>query len=219
MKRKLTVFISVILLFVTTAILTEVNVDAAMEPPEIETITIQEFTEPYKKRFTMQSTPESVIEVLNFVEKSTDRQTNQLLKYVYPTYSDTQLKSVSANLEQTNKYLLNQNYKTKIVKGVLDIAQLKEELSKGRPVIAYLTANGDYWIEQETAVIIFGYQKIKFPNRPEMISYTYKSINHGKGAIYNGSENEIYLLLNEGIIDPSANVTFKWDSTLYGFNK
>lgn len=110
----------------------------------------------------MQATPESVIEALNFVEKSTDRKVNHLLKYVYPYYTESQLKSVTANLEQANEFLHSQNYNTKIVNGSLDTNLLKVELSNKRPVIAFLTANGDYWIEQETAVLVYGYQKFHF---------------------------------------------------------
>ena len=50
-----------------------------------------------------------------------------------------------------------------------------------------------------------------------MIMYMYKSLNHGKGFINDATKNEIFLLMNESTIDPSANVTFKWDKTLYGF--
>lgn len=187
--------------------------------PEVETTIIQEFNEPYQKKFTMQATPESVIEALNFVEKSTDRKVNHLLKYVYPYYTESQLKSVTANLEQANEFLHSQNYNTKIVNGSLDTNLLKVELSNKRPVIAFLTANGDYWIEQETAVLVYGYQKISVPNQPSMIMYMYKSLNHGKGFINDATKNEIFLLMNESTIDPSANVTFKWDKTLYGFYK
>ena len=104
--------------------------------PEVETTIIQEFNEPYQK-FTMQATPESVIEALNFVEKSTDRKVNHLLKYVYPYYTESQLKSVTANLEQANEFLHSQNYNTKIVNGSLDTNLLKVELSNKRPVIAF----------------------------------------------------------------------------------
>ncbi len=65
-----------------------------------------------KKKFTVQTTPESVIEALNFVEKSTDREVNHLLKYVYPYYTERQLKSVTANLEQVNEFLHSPNYNT-----------------------------------------------------------------------------------------------------------
>ena len=85
----------------------------------------------------MQATPESVIEALNFVEKSTDRKVNHLLKYVYPYYTESQLKSVTANLEQANEFLHSQNYNTKIVNGSLDTNLLKVELSNKRPVIAF----------------------------------------------------------------------------------
>jgi hypothetical protein len=188
-------------------------------PPEVETIILPEYNEPFKKVFTMQPTPLSITNVLNFVEKSASRQPKQLLKYVYPTYSDAQLNSVTANLEQSNKFLNNQGYKTKISVGQLDISLLKTSLSNRRPVIAYLTANGNYWIEQETSIIIYGYQKITFSGRPSQIVYMYHSVNHGNGAIYSGNEDSISLLINESQTDPSANVTFKWVSTLYGFSK
>lgn len=215
-KLLIPLFIFTITLFININIQ---SVSADFVPPEVEVSIINEYSSSSSKTFTMQPTPLSVTNVLNFVEKSTSRQPKQLLKYVYPTYSDTQLNSVTANLEQSNKYLLSQGYKTKIVNGVLDTSFLKEELSNNRPVIAFLTANGNYWIEQETAVIIFGYQKITFPGRPPQILYMYKSLIHGNGVVFSGGENEIQLLLNESSIDPSANVTFKWVSTLYGFNK
>ncbi|MGX7244503.1 hypothetical protein ACWOC1_06605 [Enterococcus quebecensis] len=195
------------------------NVHADFVPPEVETAVIPEYNKPFKPVFTMQPTPLSVVNVLNFVEGSTNRQINQLLKYVYPKYSDAQLKSVTANLEQSNKFLNNQGYKTKISADQLNLSLLKEELSNRRPVIAYLSANGDYWIEQETSIIIYGYQKITFPGRPPQVVYMYQSVNHGNGAIYSGGESSIPLLLKESQTDPSANITFKWVSTLYGFNK
>ena len=195
------------------------TVQADFVPPEVETVVIPEYNQPFNKVFTMQPTPLLVVNVLNFIEGSTSRQANQLLKYVYPNYNDAQLKSVTANLEQSNKFLNNQGYKTKISAGQLNLTLLKEELSNRRPVIAYLTANGDYWIEQESSVIIYGYQKITFPGRPPQVVYMYRSVNHGNGAIYNGGENAISLLLKESQTDPSANITFKWVSTLYGFNK
>lgn len=187
--------------------------------PEVETIIIPEYNQPFNKVFTMQPTPLSVVNVLNFVEASTNRQINQLLKYVYPKYSDAQLKSVTADLEQSNSFLTNQGYKTKISAGKLDISILKEELSNRRPVIAYLSANGDYWIEQETSIIIYGYQKVTFPGRPSQVVYMYRSVNHGNGAIYSGGEDAIPLLLKESQIDPSANITYSWVSTLFGFTK
>lgn len=195
------------------------TVQADFVPPEVETVVIPEYNQPFNKVFTMQPTPLSVVNVLNFVEGSTSRKPNQLLKYVYPNYSDAQLNSVTANLEQSNKFLNNQSYKTKISVGQLNLTLLKEELSNRRPVIAYLSANGDYWIEQETSIIIYGYQKITFPGRPSQVVYMYRSVNHGNGAIYSGGENAIPLLLKESQTDPTANITFKWVSTLYGFNK
>lgn len=195
------------------------TVQADFVPPEVETVVIPEYNQPFNKVFTIQPTPLSVVNVLNFVEGSTSRQVNQLLKYTYPSYSDAQLKSVTANLEQSNKFLTSQGYKTKISTGPLNMVSLKAELSNRRPVIAYLSANGNYWIEQETAVIIYGYQKITFPNQPSRVVYMYRSLNHGNGAIYNGGENAIQLLFKESQIDPSANVTFKWAATLYGFHK
>jgi len=195
------------------------TVEAEFVPPEVETVILPEYNEPFKPVFTMQPTPVSVVNVLNFIEGSTSRQANQLLKYVYPNYSDAQLKSVTANLEQSNKFLNNQGYKTKISAGQLNLTLLKEELSNRRPVIAYLSANGHYWIEQESSIIIYGYQKITFPGRPSQVLYMYRSVIHGNGAIYSGGENAIPLLLKESQTDPSANITFKWVSTLYGFNK
>ncbi|MBM7689905.1 hypothetical protein BCR24_13515 [Enterococcus ureilyticus] len=219
MKRKklvISLFLIISSLFLNINIQ---HVNADFVPPEVETVVIPEYNQPFNKVFTMQPTPLSVVNVLNFVEGSTSRKPNQLLKYIYPNYSDAQLKSVTANLEQSNKFLNNQSYKTKISAGQLNLTLLKEELSNRRPVIAYLSANGDYWIEQETSVIIYGYQKITFPGRPPQVVYMYRSVNHGNGAIYSGGENRIPLLLNESYVDPSAEVTFKWVSTLYGFNK
>lgn len=112
-----------------------------------------------------------------------------------------------------------QGYKTKISAGQLDLSLLKEELSNHRPVIAYLSANGDYWIEQESSIIIYGYQKVTFPGRPAQMVYMYQSVNHGNGAIYGGTENAVPLLIKESQVDPSANVTYSWISTLYGFIK
>lgn len=211
--------LSTLLLVSFFLIVNNKTVQADFVPPEVETVVIPEYNQPFNKVFTVQATPLSVVNVLNFVEGSTSRQVNQLLKYTYPSYSDSQLKSVTANLEQSNKFLTSQGYKTKISTGPLNMVALKEELSNRRPVIAYLSANGNYWIEQETAVIIYGYQKITFPNQPSRVVYMYRSLNHGNGAIYNGVENAIPLLLKESQIDPSANVTFKWDATLYGFHK
>ena len=195
------------------------TVQAEFVPPEVETVIINEYNNPFKKSLTIQPTPVSVVNVLNFVDKSQNRQTKQLLKYVYPTYSDAQLNAVTTDLEQSNKYVLNQGYKTKITTGPIDNGLLKEELSNNRPVIAFLTANGSYWIEQETAIIIYGYQKVTFPGRPAQIVYMYQSVIHGNGAIYSGAEKTIPLLSKESQIDPTANVTFNWDSTLYGFKK
>ncbi|WP_445450968.1 hypothetical protein [Enterococcus faecalis] len=84
-------------------------------------------------------------------------------------------------------------------------------------MIAFLTANGNYWIEQETAVLVYGYQKILFPNQPSRIIY--KILHHVKGFVNDASKNEIFLLMNESLIDPSANVTSMWNKTLYGFYK
>lgn len=192
---------------------------AEFVPPEVEVAVINEYSNEPTKTFTMQPTPLTVTNTLNFVEKSATRKPKQLLKYVYPTYSDARLNSVTANLEQSNNFLLNQGYKTKIANGVLDNNLIQEELLNNRPVIAYLNANGSYWIEQETAITIFGFQKITFQGRPPQIIYMYNSVIHGNGSIYGGGENEIPLLLNESYIDPSANVTFRWVSTLYGFKK
>ena len=217
MKKKIVYFS--LIFFIATCFFSSKKANAEFVPPEVETVMINEYSKPSQKIFTMQSTPLSITNVLNFVEKSTTRQPKQLLKYVYPTYSDAQLNSVTADLNQSNKYLLSQGYKTQIANGLLDTNHLKEELSNNRPVIAFLIANGDYWIEQETSIIIWGYQKITFPGRPSQIVYMFSSINHGSGGIYSGGENEIPLLRNESYIDPSANVTFKWVSTLYGFKK
>ncbi|MFD2388550.1 cysteine peptidase family C39 domain-containing protein [Enterococcus rivorum] len=207
------------IIFSLVLILSPEKANADFTPPEVENIIIQELSDSIKKGFTMQPTPKSIAYILNFIEKSNKRTPKELLKYVYPTYNDSQLNTVSANLEQSNNYLTSQKYQTKILKGYPDINLLKEELSNGRPVIAYLTANGNYWIEQETSIIIYGYQKITFPGRPPMILYMYQSVTHGKGAIYSGGESEIPLLLTESQTDPTANITFKWVSTLYGFNK
>lgn len=217
-RKRIVIALSVVI----SAFFLSINIQpvhAEFVPPKVEMAMIQEYSNPPKKTFTMQPIPISVTNVMNFVEKSKNRQPRQLLKYVYPTYSDSRLNSVTANLEQSNSFLLNQGYKTKIVNGVLDTDKLKEEISNNRPVIAFLTANGDYWIEQETAVIIWGYQKITLPGRPSQIVYMYNSIIHGNGAISSGVENDIPLLSNEGFIDPSADVTYSWISTLYGFSK
>lgn len=213
------VIVSIFLLGSFFLAATSETVQADFVPPEVETIIIPEYSKPLQKVFTMQPTPLSVVNVLNFVEGAASRQPNQLLKYVYPNYSDVQLKSVTANLEQSNKFLNNQGYKTKISANKLDLSLLKEELSNRRPVIAYLSANGDYWIEQETAIIIYGYQKITFPGSPSLVLYMYQSVNHGAGAIYSGGENTIPLLLKESQTDPSAKITYSWVSTLYGFKK
>ncbi|MBO0470291.1 hypothetical protein JZO66_07020 [Enterococcus sp. DIV0242_7C1] len=209
----------VFILGTSTIIMHNEVAEADFVPPEIETVMIPEYNQPLKQVFTLQPTPLSVVNVLNFVEGSTTRQASQLLKYVYPKYSDAQLKSVTANLEQSNSFLNSQGYKTKINPGQLDMSLLKEELSNRRPVIAYLSANGDYWIEQESSIIIYGYQKVTFPGRPSQVVYMYQSVNHGNGAIYGGNENTIPLLIKESQIDPSANVTYSWISTLYGFTK
>ncbi len=195
------------------------TVQADFVPPEVETIIIDQYKKPTNKTFTMQPTPLSVVDVLNFVEQTSTRQVNQLLRYLYPMYNDRQLKSVTANLDQSNQFLVSQGYKTQITEGIISPEILKEELTNGRPVIAYLSANGDYWIEQETSIIIYGYQKVTFPNQNSQVLYMFKSVNHSDGAIYGGMENGIPLLLKESTIDPSANVTFKWDKTLYGFYK
>lgn len=218
-KRKKLLF--TILIF-TASLFLNVGIQSAnadFVPPDVEIAVINEYNSSFEKVFTMQPTPLSITKVLNFVENSTDIQPKQLLKYVYPSYNDAQLNSVTANLEQSNKYLISQGYKTKIIDSVLDTCYLKEEFSNNRPVIAFLNANGNYWIEQETAVVIYGYQKITYAGSSPNIIYFYSSVNHGSGAIFSGQENNIPLLQNESQIDPSANVTFKWVSTLYGFNK
>lgn len=80
------------------------TVEADFVPPEIETVMIPEYNQPLKQVFTLQPTPLSVVNVLNFVEGSTTRQASELLKYIYPKYTDAQLKSVTANLEQSNSF-------------------------------------------------------------------------------------------------------------------
>lgn len=219
-KRKLSlVIVSYISLLIISLSANLTKVYAEFTPPEVEVTMIQEYTSPHGTMFTMQPTPLSVVDALNFVEGTTNRKVNQLLKYVYPNYNDSQLMCVSADLEQSNKFLNSQGYKTKIVSGVLDYSTIKYELANKRPVIAYLVANGDYWIEQETSIIIFGIQKIKYVGQPENIIYMYRSLNHGDNALFSMQLNEIPLLQNESQIDPSANVTYSWASTLYGFTK
>lgn len=216
MSKKNIIFVTLFLCF---CFMIPIKSQAAIEPPKVETIEIQDFSNSIKKGFTMQPTPKSVASILNFVDKTTNQSAKQLLKYTYPTYSEVQLNSVTANIDQSNKYMLSNGYKTKILNGVPDTDLLKEEFSNNRPILAYLNANGNYWIEQETSIIIYGYQKITFSGQKPMIIYKYTSVIHGNGAIYGGGENEIPLLLNESYIDPTANVTFKWVSTLYGFKK
>lgn len=216
MSKKNIVFV---IMFLCFCFMVPIRSQAAIAPPEVETIVIPGFSDSIKKGFTMQPTPKSVASILNFVDKTTNQSAKQLLKYTYPTYSEVQLNSVTANIDQSNKYTLSKGYKTKILNGVPSVDLLKEEFSNNRPILAYLNANGSYWIEQETSIILYGYQKITFSGQKPMILYMYSSVIHGNGVIYSGGENEIPLLLNESYIDPTANVTFKWVSTLYGFKK
>ncbi|PLS35258.1 hypothetical protein CYV26_07715 [Carnobacterium maltaromaticum] len=188
-------------------------------PPTLETVMIPEYNEPTNKAHTIQPIPLSTVNILNFVEKSTKGTVNDLLKTVYPERTVEQLQSVTANLNQCAEYVKSQGYKVVTTSGVLDYALLKNELNHQRPVLAQLTANGNYWIEQETAVIIFGVQKFTFQDGRENILYMYRSLNHEDGGIYGGLEQSIPLLNKEALIDPASNVTYKWTGTLYGFTK
>lgn len=192
---------------------------ADFTPPEVEMSIIQDYTIPIEKVRTIQPAPLTTVNILNFVEKTKTRTTTDLLRTIYPSYSTAQLQNVTANLNQCATYTKSLGYKTKVTNGPLDYATLKNEIVNNRPVLGYLTANGNYWIEQETAIIIYGVQRIKYAGQPENLIYLYRSLNHGDNALFSGQLNNIQLLINESIIDPSANVTYSWTNTLHGFTK
>lgn len=199
---------------------TEVMLASAdVTPYEVEMSVIQEYTIPNEKIHTIQATPLSTINILNFIEKSNKRNVTDLLKTIYPDYSSSELQNVTANLDQCMNYSKNLGYNIKKIDRPLDYPTLKNEIINNRPVLAYLTANGNYWIEQESAVIIFAVQRVKQEGDFERITYFYRSLNHGDNVMISGQLNNIPFLAIENMLDPSAIVTFKWSATLYGFEK
>ncbi|MEQ7303377.1 hypothetical protein [Enterococcus avium] len=171
--------------------------------------------------FTIQPVPLHTAEIVNRLNPSNPKKTGiDVLKFLHPTYSQGELSNMTATFDESLSYLTNQKVKFTKINKPLDSETILNELKQKRPVLVHLKATSNYWLEPESAVIIYGFQSYNFPGVPPMTMYLARSLNHQDNPIVVGSETNYDLLLSEKGRDPSIkNVFYKWDSTAYGFTK
>lgn len=193
---------------------------ASAQEPKIEEVHIDGlFSNKYE--LTNQVIPLTSVTLLNFLEPKQSKSVNDLLKAVYPNEKENQLQNKTASMKQCFTYFESLGYKPKWENKPLTANKIKEEIKNKRPVIAYLTSNGNYWPEPQSAVIIYSVTTLEFPGDPVVhATYAARSVNH-VGGTYLDSENttNIPLLQKESIIDPTLSTNYSWTGTVYNITK
>lgn len=191
-------------------------------PPTVITEVLPGFEgAPPKPVFSLQPVPLHTAEIVNMLNPSQPKKTGiDVLKFLHPTLSPAELANMTASFDQSLSYLRNQGIQYTKVNGFLDKDTILNEIRNGRPILAHLSVNTSYWLEPESAVIIYGIQIFNFEGYPPNIMYYARSLNHSDAPIISGFENRHDILISEKYIDPSIrDVYYTWDSTAYGFTK
>lgn len=195
------------------------NVTSA--PPTVITEVLPGYEIAPKPVFSVQPVPLHTAEIVNILNPSQPKKTGiDVLKFLHPTLPSAELANMTANFDQSLSYLRDQGIQYTKVNRFLDKDTILNEIRNGRPILAHLSANTSYWLEPESAVIIYGIQIFSFEGYPPNIMYFARSLNHSDAPIISGYENRHDILISEKYIDPSIrDVYYTWDSTAYGFTK
>ncbi|MFQ9627777.1 MAG: hypothetical protein ACLR1F_08575 [Enterococcus avium] len=192
-----------------------------IEPQGVTSEMLPWWTIEPKPVYSIQPVPLHTAEIVNTLNPSNPKKTGvDVLKFLHPTLSATELANMTAGFDESLTYLKNQGIKYTKVNKPLDKETVSNEIRNKRPVLAHLKANNSYWLEPESAVIIYGIQIYEFEGYPPNIMYYARSLNHSDSPIISGYENQHDLLIGEKRYDPSIrDIYYSWDSTAYGFTK
>ena len=145
---------------------------------------------------------------------------DEIIKYAHPDYTPEQTAGNTADDHEVYKYMKEVRHSNVQYKeGILDIETIKNEIKNKRPVLVFLNCNGNYWLEMQSCVAIWWYQVVKENDGNEFTSFMTWSLNHTNPQMNSiAGYNDIQLL--DPDVDPEAtkDATFKWVSTIYGYD-
>ncbi|MDN6355438.1 MAG: hypothetical protein L0J81_05205, partial [Lactiplantibacillus plantarum] len=133
----------------------------------------------------------------------------------------SELANMTADFDDSLTYFKHQSIKFTKVNGIPDYHIIVNELRAKRPLLIQLRANVPYWLEPESALLLYGVQVFPLPDGSANILYICRSLNHIDQVTYSGGgERNFNLLANEKGQDPTiGNITYSWVGTAYGFSK
>ena len=197
----------------------ELSKKLAKQPGGLTMAMISDLQEKPAIRQTIQPIPLHTAELLNFIDKEKQVSASDVIKFSYPGATPEEINNTQGTFNESLSFIKKQGYNFTHVTGVPDWKVIVDELNAKRPILIHLKANGSYWLEQDTAAIIWGIQVFEYEGQPTNVLYFIRSLNHADNPIYSGSENNYDLLTNEKMHDPTLQVTYSWADTVYGFTK
>lgn len=180
---------------------------------------IPEFQEKPVINVSIQPIPLHTAELLNYFYRDEKVTAFDIIKYFHPNFTTEEINNTAGTFDESLSYITSKGLKYNKVSGFPTWKIIFDELNAQRPVLVHLKANSSYWLEPETAVLIWGIQVFEFEGQPTNVIYFTRSLNHADNPIYSGSENNFDLLTNESLHDPTLQVRYSWVSTVYGFQK
>ena len=182
---------------------------------------LPEFQTKGKLTHTIQAIPLHVAAITNFIFKNQPPVTSMdVMHSVYQNVQPSALANMTAGFDDSLTYFNHQSIKFTKVKGIPDYHIIVNELRAKRPLLMELKANVPYWLEPESALLLYGIQVFPLPDGTANILYICRSLNHIDQVTYSGAENNFNLLANEKEQDPTIqNVSYSWVATAYGFSK
>lgn len=180
---------------------------------------IPEFQEKPAIELSIQPIPLHTANLINFIDKGNEVAAADVVKFSHPDFTTEEINNTPGTFDESLSYLKNQGLVFTKVAGIPDWKLIIDELNSKRPVLAHLKATSSYWLEPESAVIIWGIQVFEFEGQPTNVLYFARSLNHADNPIYSGMESDYDLLTNEKMQDPSLKVMYSWIDTAYGFKK
>jgi hypothetical protein len=144
-----------------------------------------------------------------------------VLKYLYPNDTNTQLREETITPEQAVKWLNSVGYTADIINRPLTTSEIKTNLNASQPMVTVFTnQNPNYWIEPTVAGILYAHDDVVAGTEKLHQSFV-KTFDHQEAFIKDGTEaNEFQFSDLANSPDATArNSTFKWTKTITNFRK